>query len=127
MSCKSVSLLGALLVFVPLEARADFESGLLEKFKNQNQAAADKLRHDVAAVLARTQSPGERDPAQLLVLVRENLRRLKDDSALPRSERLSLTEQLGGRLEMLKDLVAGGYLNVSDRTITVLKKPPPGW
>jgi type II secretory pathway component GspD/PulD (secretin) len=107
MSCKSSSFLGTvLLVLVPLETSADFESRLLEKFKNQNQAAADKLKQDVAGILARTQSLGQSDPAQLLIVVKENLRRLKDDYALPKSERLSLTEKLAGRLEMLKQLVA---------------------
>jgi hypothetical protein len=107
MSCKSYSLLGTLLlVLVPIEARADFESRLLGKFKNQNQAAADKLKQDVASVLARTQSLGESDPAQLLVSVQENLRRLRDDSALPKGERLSLAEKLADRLQMLKEVVA---------------------
>ena len=41
------------------------------------------------------------------------------------AERVGASRDMISRL--LKDLVAGGYLNVSDRTITVLKKPPPGW
>jgi len=28
---------------------------------------------------------------------------------------------------LLKDLVAGGYLAIKEKTITVLKKPPSGW
>ena len=41
------------------------------------------------------------------------------------AERIGATRDKISRL--LKDLVAGGYLTVQDRTITILKKPPPGW
>jgi CRP/FNR family cyclic AMP-dependent transcriptional regulator len=42
-----------------------------------------------------------------------------------------IAERVGASRDMisklLKDLVAGGYLKVENRTITVLKKPPAGW
>ena len=41
------------------------------------------------------------------------------------AERIGASRDMISRL--LKDLVAGGYLTVEDRTITILKKPPPGW
>jgi CRP/FNR family cyclic AMP-dependent transcriptional regulator len=41
------------------------------------------------------------------------------------AERVGASRDMISRL--LKDLVAGGYLNISDRTITIVKKPPPGW
>ena len=41
------------------------------------------------------------------------------------AERVGASRDMISRL--LKDLVAGGYLAVQDRTITILKKPPPGW
>lgn len=41
------------------------------------------------------------------------------------AERVGASRDMISRL--LKDLVAGGYLSVQDRTITVLKKPPAGW
>ena len=41
------------------------------------------------------------------------------------AERVGASRDMISRL--LKDLVAGGYLKISDRTITILKKPPPGW
>ena len=41
------------------------------------------------------------------------------------AERVGASRDMISRL--LKDLIAGGYLSVQDRTITVLKKPPPGW
>lgn len=41
------------------------------------------------------------------------------------AERVGASRDMISRL--LKDLAAGGYLSVQDRTITILKKPPPGW
>jgi CRP/FNR family cyclic AMP-dependent transcriptional regulator len=41
------------------------------------------------------------------------------------AERVGASRDMISRL--LKDLIAGGYLAVQDRTITILKKPPPGW
>jgi CRP/FNR family cyclic AMP-dependent transcriptional regulator len=41
------------------------------------------------------------------------------------AERIGASRDMISRL--MKDLVAGGYLAVEDRTIVILKKPPPGW
>jgi CRP/FNR family cyclic AMP-dependent transcriptional regulator len=41
------------------------------------------------------------------------------------ADRVGASRDMVSRL--MKDLVAGGYLAVEERTITVLKKPPPGW
>jgi len=41
------------------------------------------------------------------------------------AERVGASRDMISRL--LKDLVAGGYLAVEDRTITILRKPPPAW
>jgi CRP/FNR family cyclic AMP-dependent transcriptional regulator len=41
------------------------------------------------------------------------------------AERVGASRDMISRL--LKDLVAGGYLIIQDRTITILRKPPPGW
>jgi CRP/FNR family cyclic AMP-dependent transcriptional regulator len=42
-----------------------------------------------------------------------------------------IAERVGASRDMIsrlfKDLIAGGYLAIQDRTITILKKPPPGW
>jgi CRP/FNR family cyclic AMP-dependent transcriptional regulator len=50
------------------------------------------------------------------------------------AERLTqqdIADRIGASRDMIsrlmKDLVGGGYLAVEDRTITILKKPPPGW
>ena len=41
------------------------------------------------------------------------------------ADRVGASRDMISRL--LKDLVAGGYLAIDERTITILKKPPPGW
>src|SRR5437764_4027643 len=41
------------------------------------------------------------------------------------AERVAASRDMISRL--MKDLVGGGYLAVEERTITILKKPPPGW
>jgi CRP/FNR family cyclic AMP-dependent transcriptional regulator len=56
------------------------------------------------------------------------------DGVLSVPERLTqqdIAERVGASRDMIsrlfKDLVAGGYLSIKDRMITVLKKPPSGW
>ena len=41
------------------------------------------------------------------------------------AERVGASRDMIGKL--FKDLVAGGYLAIEDRTITVLRKLPTGW
>jgi len=41
------------------------------------------------------------------------------------AERVGASRDMISRL--IKDLVAGGYLSIQERQITILKKPPPGW
>ena len=41
------------------------------------------------------------------------------------AERVGASRDMISRL--MKDLVAGGYLAIHDKTITVLKRPPTGW
>lgn len=41
------------------------------------------------------------------------------------AERVGASRDMISRL--MKDLVGGGYLAIEDRTIVILKKPPPGW
>jgi CRP/FNR family cyclic AMP-dependent transcriptional regulator len=56
------------------------------------------------------------------------------DGTMVVPERLTqqdIAERVGASRDMIsrlfKDLVAGGYLSIKDRTITILKKPPSGW
>jgi CRP/FNR family cyclic AMP-dependent transcriptional regulator len=41
------------------------------------------------------------------------------------AERVGASRDMISRL--MKDLVSGGYVTVEDRTIVILKKPPPAW
>ena len=41
------------------------------------------------------------------------------------AERIGASRDMISRL--MKDLVAGGYVAVEERTITILRKPPPAW
>ena len=41
------------------------------------------------------------------------------------ADRVGASRDMIGKL--MKDLVAGGYLAVEDRTITILRKLPTGW
>ena len=41
------------------------------------------------------------------------------------AERIGASRDMISRL--MKDLVAGGYVAIEDRTITILRKPPPAW
>ena len=41
------------------------------------------------------------------------------------ADRVGASRDMIGKL--LKDLVAGGYLGVEERTISILKKLPTGW
>ena len=41
------------------------------------------------------------------------------------ADRVGASRDMIGKL--MKDLVAGGYLLVEDRQITIVKKLPPGW
>jgi len=59
------------------------------------------------------------EPVDGKMVVRERL--TQQDIA----ERVGASRDMISRL--MKDLVGGGYLSVHDRTITILKKPPPGW
>ena len=59
---------------------------------------------------------------------------VESDGKLVVPEKLTqqdIAERVGASRDMIsrlmKDLVGGGYLAVEERTITILKKPPPGW
>jgi CRP/FNR family cyclic AMP-dependent transcriptional regulator len=41
------------------------------------------------------------------------------------ADRVGASRDMIGKL--MKDLTAGGYLQVEDRTITILRKLPTGW
>ncbi len=63
-----------------------------------------------------------------------NMLAVERDGRLVVPEKLTqqdIAERVGASRDMIsrlmKDLVGGGYLAVEDRTIVILRKPPPGW
>ncbi len=104
MSGKSLLGIAAALVLVPFiqeKSRADFEAKLLRKFQQQNQAAADKLKQEVADTLARAESPAT-DPDQAQEQLHQCLLKLQEDSQLLREERTGLTRKVQDRLGEMK-------------------------
>ena len=105
-----------------LLANPDFALHLIEKLIRRARATTEDVKSlalsDVYGRLVRLINAlaVERD-GQLMV--RERL--TQQDIA----ERVGASRDMIGKL--FKDLVAGGYLAVEDRTITILKKLPTGW
>jgi CRP/FNR family cyclic AMP-dependent transcriptional regulator len=103
-------------------AHPDFALHLIEKLIERARRATENVKSlalcDVYGRLVRL----------ILTLARD------DDGRLVVPERLTqqdIADRIGASRDMvsrlMKDLVTGGYLAVDDRTITVLKRPPPGW
>jgi len=125
MSWKAFS--SALVVLCALAGqpcRADFEAQLLQRFQNKNQSAAEKLKQEAAENLARAASTGNPEPRKYLDLLQENLRRLQEDSQLPRAERDSLLQQVKERVQSLKEEVARLTPKVPDLALELAKAPP---
>jgi CRP/FNR family cyclic AMP-dependent transcriptional regulator len=103
-------------------AHPDFAQHLIEKLIQRVRLATENIKSlalsDVYGRVVRliTTLAVERDGK---MVVPEKL--TQQDIA----ERVGASRDMISRL--LKDLVAGGYLAIADKTITVLKKPPPGW
>ncbi len=103
-------------------AHPDFAMHLIEKLIERARRTTDNVKSlalsDVYGRLVRL----------LLTLAQD----VDGRSVVP--ERLThqaIADRIGASRDMvsrlMKDLIAGGYLAVEDRTITILKKPPPGW
>jgi hypothetical protein len=86
--------------------QADVESVLLQKFHNQNQVSAARLKNEIAGRLAEASTLRTAKPDQALDLVRRNLLLLQNDSLLPREERAALTRECEARVLDLKELLA---------------------
>jgi len=103
-------------------AHPDFALHLVEKLIHRARLATENVKSlalsDVYGRLVRLLTTLARDVDGALV-VPERL--TQQDIA----DRVGASRDMVSRL--LKDLVGGGYLAVADRTITILKKPPPGW
>ena len=101
----------------------DFALHLIEKLINRVRATTEDVKS-----LALTDVYGR------LVRLLNTLAVAKEDGTSTVPEKLTqqaIAERVGASRDMIgklfKDLVAGGYLAIEDRTITVLRKLPTGW
>ena len=101
----------------------DFALHLIEKLINRVRATTEDVKS-----LALTDVYGR------LVRLLNTLAVARDDGTAQVPEKLTqqaIAERVGASRDMIgklfKDLVAGGYLAIEDRTITVLRKLPIGW
>ena len=103
-------------------AHPDFALYLIEKLIHRVRVTTENVKSlalsDVYGRLARLLNALATD-AGGHVAVREKL--TQQDIA----DRIGASRDMIGKL--MKDLVAGGYLAVEDRTITILRKLPTGW
>jgi len=105
-----------------LHERPDFALYLIEKLiKRVRQATASVKSLALSDVYGRL--------SRLLDSLAQNV-----DGRLVVSEKLTqqdIAERVGSSRDMIsrlmKDLVAGGYLALEDRTIVILKRLPPAW
>jgi CRP/FNR family cyclic AMP-dependent transcriptional regulator len=101
----------------------DFALHLIEKLINRVRATTEDVKS-----LALTDVYGR------LVRLLNTLAVAKEDGTSTVPEKLTqqaIAERVGASRDMIgklfKDLVAGGYLAIEDRTITILRKLPIGW
>ena len=101
----------------------DFALHLIEKLINRVRATTEDVKS-----LALTDVYGR------LVRLLNTLAVAKEDGTATVPEKLTqqaIAERVGASRDMIgklfKDLVAGGYLAIEDRTITILRKLPTGW
>ena len=91
----------------------------------------DFALHLIEMLIRRVRHTTESVKSLALSDVYGRLVRLLLSLAVERDGRLvvpeKLTQQDIAERRLMKDLVGGGYLAIEDRTITVLRKPPPGW
>ena len=110
------------------------------QFRDFLAANPDFAQHLIRTLIRRARSATENVKSLALSDVYGRLVRLVNALAVDVGGRLAVRERLthqdiadrvGASRDMvgklLKDLVAGGYLLVEDRQITILKKLPPGW
>ncbi len=100
----------------------------------------DFALHLIEKLIARMRRATENVKSLALSDVYGRLIRLLNNLARPVDGRLvvgekltqqDIAERVGASRDMIsrlmKDLVSGGYVAVEDRTIVILKKPPPAW
>jgi CRP/FNR family cyclic AMP-dependent transcriptional regulator len=103
-------------------AHPDFAMHLIERLIHRVRLATENIKS-----LALSDVYG-RVVRLLLTLAREVDGKLIVPEKLTQQD---IADRVGASRDMIsrlfKDLTSGGYLSVEDRTITILKKPPPGW
>src|SRR5262245_45301180 len=93
------------LLFEPEKSRADAESDLLRKFKQQHQNSAAELKQTVERRLVDAEYLGRADPQKALDVVRQVLGQLQEDERLPRQERQDLITRVEEQVRRFKQLV----------------------
>jgi CRP/FNR family cyclic AMP-dependent transcriptional regulator len=105
-----------------LAANPDFAKHIIDKLILRTRTATENIKSlalsDVYGRFVRLLNALATDAGGKLA-VRERL--TQQDIA----DRVGASRDMIGKL--MKDLVAGGYLQVEDRMITIVKKLPPGW
>jgi CRP/FNR family cyclic AMP-dependent transcriptional regulator len=106
-----------------LLAHPDFALNLIFKLIHRVRVTTESVKSlalsDVYGRLARLLTTLARSAPDGRTLVPEKLTHQEI------ADRVGASRDMIGKL--MKDLVAGGYLAVEDRTIVLLKKLPPGW
>lgn len=92
----------ACCIFPAGVGRADFESDLLHKFRNQNKACADRLSQEAARLLSVGNSPVDQ-PEKTREPLRKLLGQLQEDMHLPRADRETLIRKVQDRLRDCKN------------------------
>ncbi|HVJ74650.1 MAG TPA: Crp/Fnr family transcriptional regulator [Casimicrobiaceae bacterium] len=112
-----------------------------EQFREFILKNPDFALHLIEKLINRVRATTEDVKSLALTDVYGRLVRLINTLAVPRADGTSMVpekltqqaiaERVGASRDMIgklfKDLVAGGYLAIEDRTITVLRKLPTGW
>jgi CRP/FNR family cyclic AMP-dependent transcriptional regulator len=110
------------------------------QFRDFVRTHPDFAYHLIEKLVERVRRATENVKSLALSDVYGRLVRLVTSLAVERDGRLvvpekltqqDIAERVGASRDMvsklLKDLVGGGYFAIDDRTITILRKPPPGW
>ena len=110
------------------------------QFRDFILAHPDFALHLIEKLIQRVRHTTENVKSLALSDVYGRLVRLLNSLAVPQDDKLvvpekltqqDIAERVGASRDMisrlLKDLVSGGYLEIHEKTITILKKPPPGW
>jgi hypothetical protein len=100
------------------QARADFESQLLQKFKNDNQAATAKLKQELEGLLTQAATYRTSAPEQSVQLLQKCLPLLQEDHLLTNDDRTTYLRKVDDGLKQARAVLAS-------RVKTEEKQLPP--